>query len=332
MEANEKRKVTFNPGDLVKILPTSTRPEHGWLARKGEIGTVNKTIMLDKKKMVYVEFPRYMVHMTYDNYVHLEDVNREELLVQANLANVTKRHMDCLGYVESLCVPQGPDFTLEERRIYAIAYKNVFNGYRKSLKKLLSKAELSLADRNSNINKKKTYANFVFNKVEEFSDMVEEAIFLIEKVCLPNCHRTHNSENIVFFYKCKGDFLRYLLHFKTGEPKNKLIRRSGQAYVYGYRLAQRGEENLCEGLIPSHPIRLGLSLNYSVYLYQVKNEKRRAAGHCKQAFDAAVAWIDKLDEDRYADATYLMKQMRDNLNDWLGQSFSSVISFSIPGS
>ena len=84
-----------------------------------------------------------------------------------------------------MCSTRNPDFTLEERRIYAIAYKNVFNGYRKSLKKLLSKAELSLADRNSNINKKKTYANFVFNKMEEFSDMVEEAIFLIEKyVCL----------------------------------------------------------------------------------------------------------------------------------------------------
>ena len=37
--------------------------------------------------------------------------------------------------------------------------------------------------------------------------------------------------DIVFFYKCKADYLRYLLHFKTGEPKNKLIRRSSQAYV-----------------------------------------------------------------------------------------------------
>ncbi len=187
------------------------------------------------------------------------------------------------------------------------------------------------APRNSDIGKKKTYANFVFNKVEEFSIMVEEAIFLIEKVLLPNCHRTHNTVNVVFFYKCKGDFLRYLLHFKSGEPKNKLIRRSDKAYVYGYRIAQKGEMGLAEPLIPSHPMRLAISLNYSVYLYTVKKERRRAAGHCKQAFDAAVAWVDRLSEDNYADATHLMKQMRDNLNNWLGQDLSSLITFSITG-
>jgi hypothetical protein len=136
-----------------------------------------------------------MVHMTFDNFIHLEDIDREELIVQANLAHVANRHHDCLGYVESFCVPNGADFTLKERRIFSIAYKNVFNEYRSSLKKLLSKAELSLANQNSNINKKKSYANFVFNKVDEFSGLVEEAVFLIEKVLLPNAHRTHNSES-----------------------------------------------------------------------------------------------------------------------------------------
>ena len=52
---------------------------------------------------------------------------------------------------------------------------------------------------------------------------------------------------------------------------------------------------------------------------------------CKQAFDAAVAWVDRLSEDNYADATHLMKQMRDNLNNWLGQDLSSLITFSITG-
>ena len=58
IDANEKRKQTFKEGDLVKIHPLAIRPETGWLARKGEIGTVNKKIILDNKKMVYVKFPR----------------------------------------------------------------------------------------------------------------------------------------------------------------------------------------------------------------------------------------------------------------------------------
>ncbi|KAJ0512578.1 putative 14-3-3 protein [Helianthus annuus] len=50
-------------------------------------------------------------------------------------------------------------------------------------------------------------------------------------------------------------------------------------------------------LAPTHPIRLGLALNFS-------------------AFDEAIAELDTLGEDSYKDSTLIMQLLRDNLTLW----------------
>ena len=43
------------------------------------------------------------------------------------------------------------------------------------------------------------------------------------------------------------------------------------------------------GLPPTHPIRLGLALNYSVFHYEINNQKESACELAKTAFDNAIA-------------------------------------------
>jgi len=50
-------------------------------------------------------------------------------------------------------------------------------------------------------------------------------------------------------------------------------------------------------LIASHPIRLGLALNYSVFLYEIANDPKKASQLAKEAFDDAMDNIDELEED-----------------------------------
>ena len=42
-------------------------------------------------------------------------------------------------------------------------------------------------------------------------------------------------------------------------------------------------------LPPTHPIRLGLALNFSVFYYEILNAPDQACGLAKQAFDEAIA-------------------------------------------
>ena len=66
-------------------------------------------------------------------------------------------------------------------------------------------------------------------------------------------------------------------------------------------------------MAPTHPIRLGLALNFSVFYYEINNAPEKACQLAKQAFDDAIAELDTLSEDSYKDSTLIMQLLRDNL-------------------
>jgi hypothetical protein len=74
-----------------------------------------------------------------------------------------------------------------------------------------------------------------------------------------------------------------------------------------------------KNLKTTHPIRLGLALNYSVFHYEVKNDPSKACQLAKQAFDDAIADIDQIEEEQYKDATTIMQLIRDNLTLWTSE-------------
>ena len=69
-------------------------------------------------------------------------------------------------------------------------------------------------------------------------------------------------------------------------------------------------------LQPTHPIRLGLALNFSVFYYEILNSPDRACRLAKTVFDEAIAHLDGLSEDSYKDSTLILQLLRDNLTLW----------------
>lgn len=78
----------------------------------------------------------------------------------------------------------------------------------------------------------------------------------------------------------------------------------------------RPQDIALTGLAPTHPIRLGLALNFSVFYYEILNSPERACTLAKQAFDEAIAELDTLGEESYKDSTLIMQLLRDNLTLW----------------
>ena len=85
----------------------------------------------------------------------------------------------------------------------------------------------------------------------------------------------------VLFYR-KGDYHRYLAEFALGDKRKTSADESLEAYKNATEVAQTD-------LAPTHPIRLGLALNFSVFYYEILNSPDQACHLAKQAFDDAIA-------------------------------------------
>ncbi|KAL2519855.1 14-3-3-like protein GF14 mu [Forsythia ovata] len=107
----------------------------------------------------------------------------------------------------------------------------------------------------------------------------------------------------------KGDYYRYLAEFKTGIERKEVADQSLKAYETATTTAEAE-------LPPTHPILLGLVLNFSVFYYEIMNSPERACHLVKQAFDEAISELDNLNEDSYKDSTLIMQILRDNLTLW----------------
>jgi len=107
----------------------------------------------------------------------------------------------------------------------------------------------------------------------------------------------------------KGDYYRYLAEFKSGAERKDAAENTMVAYKAAQDIA------LAE-LAPTHPIRLGLALNFSVFYYEILNSPDRACNLAKQAFDEAISELDTLSEESYKDSTLIMQLLRDNLTLW----------------
>ena len=95
---------------------------------------------------------------------------------------------------------------------------------------------------------------------------------MLEKFLIP---KASNPESKVFYLKMKGDYFRYLAEVATGENRTVVIDDSQRAYSEAFDIAKTQMQ-------PTHPIRLGLALNFSVFYYEILNSPERACHLAKQ--------------------------------------------------
>ena len=138
---------------------------------------------------------------------------------------------------------------------------------------------------------------------------------------------TSISQQLLIVNYRKGDYHRYLAEFASGEKRKTAATAAHEAYkvrISDTPRQSRERANALQNatdvaqteLTPTHPIRLGLALNFSVFYYEILNSPDRACHLAKQAFDDAIAELDSLSEESYRDSTLIMQLLRDNLTLW----------------
>ncbi|XP_074286120.1 14-3-3-like protein D [Silene latifolia] len=228
---------------------------------------------------------------------------REHFVYTAKLAEQAERYDEMVQAMTSLA-KLDVELTVEERNLLSVGYKNVVGARRASWRILSSIEQKEEGKGNAqNVKRIKEYRQ----KVEtELTNICKDIMTVINEHLIPSATE---DESTVFYYKMKGDYYRYLAEFKSGNEKTEAANQSKKAYDSATSTAETE-------LPPTHPIRLGLALNFSVYYYEIENSPERACHLAKAAFDEAIQELDSLNEDSYKDSTLIMQLLRDNLTLW----------------
>ena len=241
--------------------------------------------------------------------VDLED--REGLVQAAKLSEQAERFDDMAKLMkrvtELLSKPEKEELSTEERNLLSVAYKNVV-GARRSSWRMMSMIEWREKDQSSD----KSQLVQKYKKVveKELDDICEEVLDLLEKYLIPTAV---SIESKVFYLKMKGDYFRYRTEYTPEDRRQKVQEQAECAYKEAMEAAEKNMNS-------THPNRLGLALNFSVFYYEILNAPDKACGLAKTAFDNAIAELDNLDTDSYKDSTLIMQLLRDNLTLWTSDS------------
>jgi len=196
------------------------------------------------------------------------------------------------------------ELSVEERNLLSVAYKNVI-GARRAAWRIISSIEQKEKTKgnDANVARIKLYSA----KIEKELEAICTDVFnVLDQHLIPNAE---SDESNVFYYKMKGDYYRYQAEFTSEDKRKKSAENSLGAYGKALEVAE-------SKLLTTHPIRLGLALNFSVFYYEILNDPPKACDLAKKAFDAAIKDLDSLTEDSYKDSTVIMQLLRDNLTLW----------------
>ncbi|CAI5524361.1 unnamed protein product [Closterium sp. Naga37s-1] len=230
---------------------------------------------------------------------------REDNVYRAKLAEQAERYDEMVEAIEDVAkMTDGAELSVEERNLLSVAFKNVV-GARRAAWRIVSSIEQKEESRGHE-DRVAVIKEYRAKIEKELDEVCGRILSLLDTTLIP---AAKTAESKVFYLKMKGDYHRYLAEFKTGADRKD----AAEATLAAYKAAQ---DIANADLASTHPIRLGLALNFSVFYYEILNSPERACTLAKQAFDEAIAELDTLGEDSYKDSTLIMQLLRDNLTLW----------------
>jgi len=226
-----------------------------------------------------------------------KDVYFAKLAEQAERYDEMAKHMAAVGKA-------GGELSVEERNLLSVAYKNAV-GSRRAAWRIITSVEQKEKSKGNEENAK--FAKEYCGKVEaELDNICGTILDLLGDKLVP---AASTGESKVFYQKMKADYHRYIAEFSDGDRKLAAAESAREAY-------QEATEVAGKDLAVTHPIRLGLALNYSVFQYEVLGLPDEACKMARTAFEDAIAELDNVAEDSYKDSTLIMQLLRDNLTLW----------------
>jgi 14-3-3 protein epsilon len=218
----------------------------------------------------------------------------------ARVAEQAERFDDMVDFLKPILKNKGGDFSVEERNLLSVGFKNLIGGKRTAIR------TITAIEQNSKYQKFSTSLQQYKKKIE--GELQKDCQNIINMIKNDAMKALADPEGKTFFLKMVGDYYRYMAESAQAD----LLVQARDGALEHYKQADTAGKDL-----PAcNPIKLGLALNFSVFYYEVMQDNKQACSLAETALSDAMNKIDDVDEETFRDAKSIIELLKENLTLW----------------
>ena len=237
----------------------------------------------------------------------MAQLTREDRVYLAKVAEQAERFDDMRSEMKQVA-QMGLKLTKEERNLLSVAYKNTVGTHRSSWRTIVAMEQRMIAKNDKDSTRKLELTKEFRGKIEDdLRKVCIDVQEVLERHVIPNAD---DPEERIFFSKMLGDYYRYRAEFAESSERDEAADNSERAYEEAMKV---------KGSKLSDPTRLGLILNYSVFLFEIKNNTEKACELARTGFDEVSKYVSDSQSEtdsEYKDSALIMQLLQDNLTLW----------------
>lgn len=226
---------------------------------------------------------------------------RELYMYMAHVYDQTDRHQETIDLITK-AINLDPKLSIDEINLLSSSYKTIVTKHRNAIKTL--EAISKYHDESANEEIIGEYDHIESMVVNDLVNICNNFIKTIDETLIP--YET-DIDAILFYYKLKADYLRYICEARKNDDEIKDKCRETYEFAVHY-----AKEN-----VPKYkPSFLGLMLNYSIFLVDVLGNKEKGIEIAQNAYDESLPFIDHNINDSFNEATMIIIMMNENIQKW----------------
>ena len=228
--------------------------------------------------------------------------SREELIFLSKLYTKAELYKEVINFIKEF-IKLNPKIEKEECDIISTGFKNMISDKRASWFTLNSMEHKEKKKKRNTVKEIKEMKNHIENEIRETCKELQD---LIDKELLP---KNEEDEILVFLYKLKADYFRYICEFAEGNEYQDNLIKAEEYYKKAYEIADKKLPIInCN--------RVSVALNYSIFLYETKKDKKSGFDIAQNTFKESMKFIDDLEKPKYRDTLLIIQLLKENIIFW----------------
>ena len=228
--------------------------------------------------------------------------SREELIFLSKLYTKAELYKEVINFIKEF-IKLNPKIEKEECDIISTGFKNMISDKRASWFTLNSMEHKEKKKKRNTVKEIKEIKNHIENEIRETCKELQD---LIDKELLP---KNEEDEILVFLYKLKADYFRYICEFAEGNEYQDNLIKAEEYYKKAYEIADKKLPIInCN--------RVSVALNYAIFLYEIKKDKKSGFDIAQNTFKESMKFIDDLEKPKYRDTLLIIQLLKENIIFW----------------